>query len=400
MRIKRDYSQPFFRQPHRYRARKLFLTALLGIALGVALYSQRESVERLATQLTSPPATATPMAAERARRAAALAQTSDFEAAESLLAQIVLERPQTIAYRYEHGKMLLELGRFEAALEAARQILDLDAGDAHGFALRAAALVGLGDASAAIPAALTGLDLRPGFAPLYASLARAYVDSERWQDALAIAESGLEIHPNDADLIRAYAYALQSVGAYDDAAAYLERAIELRPAYLPTQFELAALLLARDEDERAIEHYERILSLDTRNARAMLRLCLAYRKIGQFARALGFCEDSVANDESDPEALFQLAMLYYRERRFAESRATFQQCIAREAPFYDLSCRYRLGLSHYYTGDCTTGWALLRESLATAEAANSPALGNIQLGMDEISKDPACIAEASATLSF
>ena len=400
MRIQRDYSQPFFRQPNRHRARNLSIAALLGILLGFGVYSQWDSVERLAGQLTSAAATATPVAAERAGRAAALAHAGDYAGAEKLLSQIVKERPETLAYRYEHGRALLDLGRFDDALDAARQILDQDASDARGFALKAAALVGADNAAEAIPVALTGLDLSPGFAPLYAALTRAYVDAQRWPDALETGERGLELNPDDADLARAYAYALQSVGAYDDAAARLERAIELRPAYLPTQFELAALLLARDENERAIEHYERILSLDTRNARAMLRLCLAYRKIGQFSRALGFCEDSVAHDDSDAEALFQLAMLYYRERRFTESRDTFQKCVAREAPFYDLSCRYRLGLSHYYTGDCTSGWVLLSESLLLAAAANSEALANIELGLEEISRDPACIAEASATQSF
>ena len=176
---------------------------------------------------------------------------------------------------------------------------------------------------------------------------------------------------------------------------YLRRAIELRPAYLPTHFELAGLYLARDEDQSAIDIYDHILAIDPRNARAMLRLCLAYRKVGEFARALGFCEDSVTNDETDPEAQFQLGLLYYRERRFEGSRAAFQQCLNHDDGVYDLSCRYRLGLSHYYTGDCTTGWGLLRDSLDLARASGDEiTLGNILQGLDAIESDPKCIDDA------
>ena len=400
MRIKRDYAQPFFRQPKRRRGRKLLLAILVGALLGLAVAAQWTSVERIVSQIGKPAATPTPLPAERAWRAANLARAGDFAAAADLLADVAAERPDNIAYLYDYGRALLELSDYESALSTARQITDQDPIDARGFALKAAALVGDDQASAAIPVAQTGLELDRGLAASYATLVRAYIATQRWADALEIGERGLSLNPDDAELTRAYAYALQAVGAYDDAAAYLERAIELRPGYLPAQFELAALYLARDEDQRAIEHYERILSLDSRNARALLRLCLAYRKIGQFSRALGFCEDAVANAADDAEALFQLAMLYYRERRFDLSRDIFQRCAAQEAPVYDLSCRYRLGLSHYYTGDCAAGWALLTESLATAEASNSEAIDNIRLGLSEIRGDPACIDQAAAPASL
>ena len=251
----------------------------------------------------------------------------DIAGAEALLARAVAERPNDIAYLYEHGRVLIELGRADEARQLGDAITAIDARDVRGFALKAAAFTWSGGPTSAIPIALSGLELNPRFVPLYATLARAYVDDQRWADGLDAAERGLSISGDDADLNRAYAYALTSVGSYSDAITYLQRAIELRPAYLPTHFELAGLYLARDEDQSAIDLYDHILAIDPRNARAMLRLCLAYRKVGEFARALGFCEDSVANDGADPEAQFQLGLLYYRERRFEQSRAAFQQCL-------------------------------------------------------------------------
>lgn len=392
MQIKRDYSQPFFRERKRHTVRNVLIAAIFGMLIGLGVLSQWTIVEQVADTLTGNLPTPTPLPSEIATDAAALIQAGDLDGAEKLLAIAVKERPENISYLYEYGRLLIDLGRYDEAYEFGSQIIDLNARDVRGFALEASALVWDGQPSSAIPIALSGLELNPRFTLLYSSLTRAYVDTSRWGEGLDMAERGLSINPSDANLLRAYAYALQSVAEYDDAAAYLEQSIELRPTFLPTYFELAGLYLSRDQDQDAIDLYDRILAIEPRNARAMLRQCLAYRKVGEFARALGFCEDSVANDSTDPEALFQLGLLYYRDRRFNASRDTFAQCIEYDDGVYDLSCLYRLGLSHYYTGDCDTGWDMLQESLVIAQARDEGqvAVDNIRQGLSAIASDPMC----------
>ena len=401
MKIRRDYTQPFFRQPKRHRVRNFFIASLLCLLLGLGIVWQWDAVEGIIDTVAGLSATPTPPPSELAARASALMQDGDIAGAEELLARAAAEMPGEIAYLYAHGRVLIELDRADEALELGAAITSIDARAVQGYALRAAALAWKGQAGEAIPIALSGLELNPRFVPLYATLARAYVDSQRWADGLEAGEQGLSIG-DDADLNRAYAYALSSVGEYSGAITYLQRAIELRPAFLPTQFELAGLYLSQDEDQSAIDLYDHILAIDPRNARAMLRLCLAYRKVGEFARALGFCEDSVTNDPSAPDAQFQLGMLYYRERRFEGSRDAFQQCLEHDDGFYDLSCRYRLGLSHYYTGDCASGWTLLRDSLdlARANPGDETTLSNILQGLDAIESDPQCIEQAARPVAF
>lgn len=392
MQIKRDYSQPFFRERKRHTFRNVLIAAILGMLIGLVILSQWTLVEQTADILTGNIPTPTPLPSDLATRAGALIQVGDLEEAEQLLAKAVEERPENVSYLYEYGTLLIDLGHYTEAYDLGARIIDLNARDARGFALEASALVGQDQPSGAIPIALSGLEANPRFSPLYATLTRAYVDTERWRDGLDMAERGLSINTFDANLLRAYAYALQSVAEYDQAGSYLEQSIEVRPTFLPTYFELAGLYLSRDRDQDAIDLYDHILSIEPRNARAMLRQCLAYRKVGEFARAMGFCEDSVANNDSDPEALFQLGMLYYRERRFNESRETFAQCVAYDAGIYDLSCLYRLGLSHYYTDNCDLGWDLLQESLviAQARADQQAAIDNIRQGLSAIASDPQC----------
>lgn len=401
MQIKRDYTQPFFRQPKRRRIRNLLLIAALLALLTSAIIWQWDSLAATVASLGAPPPSPTPRPSQRAARAAQLVIDNELLAAEAELALAVAERPRSIAYLYAQGMLLIELDRYAEALELGAAITDLDARDERGFSLQAAALTWRGQPALAIPIALSGLELNPRFTPLHAALTRAYVNTDRWTEALETGERGLSVNPDDPDLIRAYAYALQSVGSHEDAINHLQRAIELRPTYLPTHFELAGLYLARDENSSAIDLYNRVLSIDPRNARGMLRLCLAYRKVGEFARALGFCKDSVDNEPTDAAAQFQLGLLYYRERQFNESRAAFQLCLTHDDGVYDLSCRYRLGLSHYYTGDCTRGWSLLRESLALAQANGDEATTrNVLQGLAAIESDPNCVDDAAAPVDL
>lgn len=392
MQIKRDYTQPFFRERKSHRLRNIFLAMVAGLIIGVAILSQSITIERVYDTLTGNLPTPTPLPSELATRATELMLVGDYDAAAELLEKAVAERPDNVAYLYEYGNLLIDIGRAEEAYPLGEHITDLNARDVRGFALQARSLVWQGQPSTAIPIALAAMDIDPRFTALYEALARAYVDTSRWNEGLDMAERGLAIDPNDASLSRVYAYALQSVAEYELAIQQLEQSIELRPAFLPTYFELAGLYLSRDRDQEAIDLYDRILSIEPRNARAMLRQCLAYRKVGEFARALGFCEDSVSNDPTDPEALFQLGLLYYRERRFNDSKETFAQCVEYDLGTYDLSCLYRLGLSHYYTGDCEIGWDLLQESLVIAQArdGNQVAIDNIREGLTAISIDPQC----------
>ena len=57
MRIKRDYSQPFFRQPKRHPIRNLLIAAVLGLLLGLAILWQWETVEQVVQRLGSDPPT-------------------------------------------------------------------------------------------------------------------------------------------------------------------------------------------------------------------------------------------------------------------------------------------------------------------------------------------------------
>lgn len=393
MRIRRDYSEPFFAS-RRARRGSFLRSALRGLlvvgVVALLVYTQFDTLRDTAYDMMGLNPTPTPLPGELAMRAAEFYVQGNLAAASDLFARVVAERPDNVDYLYEYGRILIELNRPEESLLLADRIINLDAFDPRGPTLKVRAMIWLGESSGAIPIGLAGLELNPGYGPLHAELARAYTNTQRWQDGLRYGERAIELAPYDPEAHRSYAHALSAVGAYDEAMRELILAIDLNPVYMPPYFELASLYLARDLDQEAIDLYDRILGMQPRNARAMLRLCQAYRKIGQFERALGFCEDAVENQPDFVEARAQLGLLYYSRLDFTRALDNFQACVQLDPA--NLGCTYRLGLAHYYLGDCEPAWNILQDSLLMAQARDdTAAIDNIRQGLSAITGDPACM---------
>lgn len=401
MQIKRDYSQPFFtsRRDKSSQRRsllvRLVLIAIILIAgLVLAAAWQVDKLEGVVLSVIGAAPTPTPQPSQLATRASQLYQQGLLQEAADLYAQAVQERPDNIDYLYEYGMVLIDLDLPTRSASIADHIIDLAPNDVRGPTLKAISLIWEGQSSAAIPVARAGMEIDPSFAPLNAVLSRAYINSGNLAEGYQYGERSVELDPFDVAARRSFAYALTAVAEPELAIEQLLQAIDLLPTYTPPYFELARLYLDTNRDQEAIATYDLILAMQPRNARAMLRQCQAYRKIGEFERALGFCADSVREDPAYAPAQFQLGMLYYRSREFVNSKTAFQGCVDNDPGNYE--CSYRLALSSYYLGDCDTGWRLLQNSLIMAQSQSAPeeTINNIRQGLSAITTDAACPAFA------
>ena len=303
-------------------------------------------------------------------------------------------------------------GNAERAGEFAMDILELDPNDPRGYALRARSLVWTGNSSLAITVAQAGIDISPAFAPLYAALSRAQIGEGNLRDGQETGIQAIEYAPGDVRSYWAYASSLAFSGARDEAILEYERTIDVNPAFLPPYFELANLYLASNRDQEAIDAYTRILGVQPTNARALLRQCQAFRKVGQFNQARGLCEDAVVSDPSYVPALFQLGQIQYSNSEFPLADEMFQTCVDLDSD--NLQCTYYLGLTQFYLAQaeyntvcaperltgldceasqiCQVGWNLLQEALLMAESRSNTDDDHeiIRTGLGAIQNDPAC----------
>jgi tetratricopeptide (TPR) repeat protein len=420
MRINRNHRRDFFheRKKKSHLWRNLFLFLLVvGAMVVYTLRQQPELVVAAKNRLQGIEITPTPAPSSLATQAQELFWAGQLDAAAELMAQSVELEPDNISYLYEYGMLLLDLddgrnGNADAAIELARQIIQINPNDPRGYALRALGLVWIGNSAGALPVAQAGLAIAPTFGPLHAALSRAYVGEGRLREAQEEGILAIEYAPGDVRSYWAYASALWSSGARDEAIIEYERTTEVHPGFIPPYFELALLYLAANRDQEAIDTYDRILGVQPSNARALLRQCEAYRKIGQFERALGLCQDAVNSDPGFVPAQYRYGLLLYNRFDFNGARDAFQACVDLESG--NLECTYRLGLTYYYLAQddyrnncesqrlspfecgsvatCQTGWALLEDALVMAQAQTSAEadIDIIREGLGAISADPAC----------
>lgn len=412
MQIKRDYEKPFFRERRKgHPLRRFALILLIIVGLTALIINRPEPVINAALQLLGPEMTPTPQPFELAQQANDLYWEGDLQGAVDLLERAVNDSPDAIDYRYNYGMLLIDLDDPERAEEIAAEILEINPNDPRGYALRARALVWQDNSSGAIPVATAGLDLAPNFSPLHAALARAYLGEGQLREAQEAGLRAIELDNNDVRAYWAYATALSGSGARDEAIVELERTIDVHPRFTPPYFELAFLYLASNRDQEAIDTYDFILGMQPRNARALLRQCLAYRKVGQLPRAKGLCQDAVDSDPTLPEAQFWLGVLRYRDFEFEAARDAFQQCV--ELDPANLTCTYQLGLSYYYISrdtyrlmcesnrdaltcesyeQCQMGWDYLQEALFMTQSRTDAddTVAVIREGLNAIAGDAAC----------
>lgn len=379
MQIKRDYSRPLFGQQKQRRSygRLLFF---FGMFIGVMLVYVSANFEDLreeALDMVGLAPTPTPLPSDLATIATNLVIAGDLDEAADLFERALEQRPDSIDYMHEYGQLLIDTGDYERANTLADRILELNPAEVRGYALKSRALVWAGSPTSAIPVALTGLDISPGYAPLYSVLARAYANTGQYANGVEHGELAIQADPGDVDARRSYAYALSWVAANDQAIEQLETAMSLDPTEIDTYFELALQYLAQNRDQDAIDLYDRVLAVQPRNARAMLRLCETYRKVGQFERAIGYCEDAVNADPNYAQAYYQLGILRYNRPaapgqlpNFQGAMEAFQACT--ELNPASLDCKYRLGLSYYYLDDCANAWEILQDSLVMAQGIANP----------------------------
>lgn len=417
MLVRRNQSQSFFRprrkRPYfRWAVMMAFFVGLL--LIGNFALTQPSELRATTSRLFGDQPTATPAAQTLVAEAEMLYLNGDLEGAAQLYARAVEQRPNNIDWVYDYGQILIDLDQPQPAEELSKRLIEMYPNDPRGLTLRTRALAWMGQYTAAIPMGLSGLQLDPNFAPLHEALSRAYTGATQWREAQEYGVKAIDLAPNDVRSRWAYANALMAVGARDEAMVELEIANQIHPGFIPPYFELAFLYLSANRDEEAIYLYDRVLGMQPRNVRALLRQCEAYRKVGEFERALGLCQDAVRLDPTFIEAQYRLGTLMYNRREFQSALQAFQTCYDSNPTDLRLPCTYRLGLAHYYVAqtqyntclqqgqtecrsqvqpNCEQAWTLLETSLTMTQALTDvdQDIQIIQEGMAALVNDAACV---------
>lgn len=161
------------------------------------------------------------------------------------------------------GVQAFNEGKFEAAREAYRRVLDIDPDNVIGLVNLGATEFRLGNHKEAERLLRRSLELRPDNPSAWLNVGIIYLEEDRAMEALAAIAQAVVYAPNDPTARNYLGVAAGRNGWFDAAESELRRAIELRPNYADAHFNLAVFCLERDPPalELARRHYHRALEL-------------------------------------------------------------------------------------------------------------------------------------------
>lgn len=127
----------------------------------------------------------------------------------------------------------------------------------------------------------------------------------------------------------------------------LQKALELNPGDKETHNALGVIYLTKLEDyAKAIEHFQKALSIDKNYSEAATNLGNTYANMKKFNEAIESYNIALSNPQykNPAMALNNLGMVYYRLSKWDEALSAFKEALKRysdfHAPYYGLALCY------------------------------------------------------------
>lgn len=219
------------------------------------------------------------------------------------------------------------LGRVDEAIDAARQLVRIDNGDAQAHAELGSLLHGAGQGEAALEAYRRALEIRPADAGIRYNLASVLRDLGRFDEAVAAFREALQQRPDWPEALNNLGNALHKLSRTDEAIEALQRAAELRPRIALIHNNLGnALFDARCYDE-AEAAFRRALELEPRYAEAYNNLGRVLWMLRRPSETEAAQRRAVELQPDLAEARYSLANILRELGKTTEAEAEYRQCL-------------------------------------------------------------------------
>lgn len=220
----------------------------------------------------------------------------DAEHAVALMRETAARRPDEPMVQAQLAASYFALQRWPETLAAANRTRELDPNLEWGHRFRAYALWHTGRWETALEAAREALALGPSDLQALADFSWFEAESGDPAEARRIADRALELYPEAGQAWFARSWAAMSAGDWADAERACRRAVELEPDESMWHNNLGWVLLQVGRNGEAIKAFDRALKLDRANSRARFNRAYALREQGRRDEATRTL-DEVLHDE-------------------------------------------------------------------------------------------------------
>lgn len=249
--------------------------------------------------------------------------------AERIYRSLAIPGEQRPAVLESLADLFLQQHRLEECIQTLRALVDEQPGNLHYTAQLANLLDGLRQTPAAIEAYENLLARDPDLPVAHFNVALLYKKQKRYAEALAAYAAAVRLEiaqPEEAWLNMGILYS--EMQEEENARRMYDRALEIKPDYIPALYNRAGHFEEIGEREKAIEEYERILSLDPKHWDSMARLVYPRRITADDLDLVEGLESGVRevrdDDVTREHLYFALGKAYDDLERFDQASAAYR----------------------------------------------------------------------------
>ena len=227
------------------------------------------------------------------------------------------------------GTTHLEMGRYEAALDAFRQALEIDPVSVEAYRGRARAYEAQGKLEDAEETLKNAISLRPSYWAGYNSLGAFYRRQGRYHEAVEQFKIVTALTPENAWGFQNLASVYFALGREALAVEMFEQSLDIQPDYR-VYSNLATYYFYIGEYATAAQMYEKALQIEELDYKVWGYLAESYywapdmreKAARNFRRAIEMAHNLLALNPNDPDVLWRLASYYARTGERAEALST------------------------------------------------------------------------------
>ncbi|NEO30990.1 MAG: tetratricopeptide repeat protein [Symploca sp. SIO3C6] len=236
---------------------------------------------------------------------------------------------------YNRGETLLELRRYEDALEAYNQAVEIRPEYAQAWKGIGNTLFGLQRYEDALEAYDQAIELLPDYLEAWKDRGKALEQLQRYQQSLDAFDSAIRIAPADLEAWNERGNLQIKLKQYSAAIASFDEALELRPEYPRAWYGRGWALHNMGLYQEAVESYDQVLEYKPDSAHSWYQRGNALINMNKYEQAVESYQKAVQFQPNFYQAWYSLGISLNALRRYEEAVASFERVFKSKPEHYE-----------------------------------------------------------------